>query len=467
MNVKRTTLRLYRQCLNELLKKVLFVCLLPGAIYACSGSKQPIGDKAGTYQLPAPEDVVMYQVNPRVFAPSASFRAVAEQLDSIRELGINVLWFMPVNEVGREKSVNSPYCVKDYKAVNPEFGTMEEFKEVVNRCHAKGLSVIIDWVANHTSWDNAWLAQHREWYTQNENGEVISPAGTGWNDVADLNFDNPDMRLAMIDAMTYWVNEVGIDGFRCDAADFVPFDFWQQAVDSLRTIPGRSLLLLAEGKRKDHFDAGFDMNYAWDFHGKVRDVFRNDSCATTLFAADRDEYDTIPAGKVKLRFTTNHDETMKMSPIEEFGGERGSMAAFVLTAYLHGGALIYGSQEVGYPGRIDFFRYCPVDWSANPALRAEYRSLMALYNEHPAIRKGELKTYPDCQALLFEKQKDGERFLVAVNVRPAEVSVSLPAAWANRYYTDALTGEKQAATNGLSLVPYEYRVMKYLPQALQ
>ncbi len=439
------------------MKKILFsVALLLSGLYACSGGKQT----AVTYQLPATDDVVMYQVNPRVFAAEASFRAVGEQLDSIRALGINVVWFMPINEVGRLNSVNSPYCVKDYRAVNPEFGTMDDFREVVARCHEKGMSVIIDWVPNHTSWDNEWLAQHKEWYTQDENGEVISPAGTGWNDVADLNFDNAEMRLAMIDAMKYWVTEVGIDGFRCDAADFVPFEFWKQAVDSLRAIPERSLLLLAEGKRKDHFDAGFDMNYAWDFHGKVRDVFRQDSCAASLFTADRGEYDTIPAGKVKLRFTTNHDETMKMSPVEEFGGERGSMAAFVASTYLHGGALIYGSQEVGHPERIDFFRYCPVDWSANPALRAEYRTLMSLYNGHPAIRKGTCIAYPDSNVLLFEKQAEGERFLIAVNVRPEEASVALPAEWASRSCTDALTEAEITTTDTLSLPPYAYYIMK-------
>lgn len=252
--------------------------------------------------LPAVEDVVMYQVNPRVFAPEKSFKAVERRLDSIQALGINVVWFMPINEVGQEKSVNSPYCVKDYKGVNPEFGTLDEFKALVATCHQKGMNVIIDWVANHTSWDNAWIA-NKEWYTQDEAGNIIFPAGTGWKDVADLNFDNQEMRLAMIEAMKFWVTEIGIDGFRCDAADFVPFDFWKQALDSLRAIPERSLLMLAEGKRRDHFDAGFDMNYSWDFLESLRDVFVKDAPAQELFATDKAEYDTIPVGKVKLRFT--------------------------------------------------------------------------------------------------------------------------------------------------------------------
>ena len=192
------------------------------------------------YEVPAPEDVVMYQVNPRVFAAGNSFNAVAQHIDSIKALGTNVVWFMPIYPVGQINSVNSPYCISDYKGVNPEFGTLEEFKNVVSLCHNSGMSVIVDWVANHTSWDSKWI-EHRDWYTQNEKGEIVHPANTGWLDVADLNFDNPQMRLTMIDAMKYWVTEVGIDGFRCDAADFVPFDFWKQCCDSLRAIPDHKL----------------------------------------------------------------------------------------------------------------------------------------------------------------------------------------------------------------------------------
>lgn len=437
---------------------ILFSIGLLSMLCAC-GAKQQL-HTASTYTLPAPEDVVMYQVNPRVFAPKASFNAVGEYLDSIQKLGVNVVWFMPVNEVGKEKSVNSPYCVKDYKGVNPEFGTIDEFKQVISRCHEKGMSVIIDWVANHTSWDNAWLV-HKDWYTQDAEGTIISPAGTGWNDVADLNFDNQEMRLAMIDAMTFWVDSVGIDGFRCDAADFVPFDFWKQAVDSLRSRSERPLLMLAEGKRKDHYAAGFDMDYAWNFLEGVREVFLKDSCASTLFDIDRAEYDSIPVGKVKLRFTTNHDESAKMSPISEFKGDRGAMAAFVLSSYLHGGALIYGSQEVGYPDRINFFNYCPMDWTANPALRKEFEQLMRLYNEYPAIRKGSLKAYPDCNALSFEKEAAGERILILVNVRAAAQTVALPEDWKNHPCTNLCTNVQESLAGSIELAPYEYRILKY------
>lgn len=438
------------------MKRFIFLLPLLCLLFACTGKRQ---NDSAKHELPAVQDVVMYQINPRVFAPQNSFRAVERRLDSIRALGVNVVWFMPLNEVGQEKSVNSPYCVKDYKAVNPEFGTLDEFRSLVSACHTRGMHVIIDWVANHTSWDNAWIA-NKSWYTQDSTGTIISPAGTGWNDVADLDFSNPEMRLAMIEAMKFWVTEVGIDGFRCDAADFVPFDFWKQSLDSLRAIPHHPLLMLAEGKRRDHFDAGFDMNYSWDFLETLRDVFLKDAPATRLIDTGTAEYDTIPLGKVKLRFTTNHDESAKMSPINEFGGVRGSMAAFVLTTYLQGGALIYGSQEVGYPDAINFFRYVPVDWMANAELYQEYRRLMALYNEHPAIRKGTLKTYPNADVLLFEKQEGKDRVLVAVNVRDREAEVALPEDWSSRATQDMYTATERKAETELTLAPYQYLILK-------
>lgn len=438
-------------------RNILFSMGMLSLLCACGGQRQL---NQASYELPAPEDVMMYQVNPRVFAPSSSFNAVGAYLDSVQQLGVNVVWFMPINEVGKEKSVNSPYCVKDYKALNPEFGTMDEFRRLIDQCHRRGMSVIIDWVANHTSWDSDWM-KNRDWYTQDADGNIISPANTGWHDVADLNFDHPEMRLAMIDAMKFWVDSAGVDGFRCDAADFVPFDFWKQAIDTLRAIPDHPLLMLAEGKRKDHFKAGFDMNYAWDFLEGVREVFLKDSCASMLFDVDRAEYDSLPAGKVKLRFTTNHDETVKMSPVQEFDGERGAMSAFVISTYLRGGALIYSSQEVGYPEQIDFFRYCPVDWSSKNDLRKEYEALMRLYNESPAIRKGAICEYPDCHVSLFEKTSGTERFLIAVNVRDREHAVALPEEWRNRTCTVMLTDHREELSDTLSLAPYQYKIIKY------
>lgn len=420
------------------------------------------------YTVPDPEDVAMYQVNPRLYAAENSFKAFTTHIDSIRTLGMNVVWFMPICEIGRdEKAMSSPYCVKDYKNVNPEYGTLDDFRNLVAKCHEKGLSVIMDWVANHTSWDNNWITEHPEWYTHNEDGEIIFPENTNWADVADLDFDNPEMRAAMIDAMKFWIEEVGVDGFRCDAADFVPFDFWKECVSALRAIPDRKLLLLAEGQRKDHFEAGFDMNYAWGYIATLRSIYgaggrRGPALpASALIDTDAEEYDSIPAGCVKLRFTTNHDETSKMSPIREFAGERGSMAAFVASTFIHGGALIYDSQEVGYPGRINFFRYVPVDWQANSDLFQEYCKLMSLYNEYPAIRKGAVVPYPDNNVLMFGKvYSDNSSFLVCVNVRQERMAVKLPVGWAGQTCQNMMTGKEVKLGETLALDPFEYLILK-------
>ena len=436
------------------MRHITLALLAAALLVACSGKPAVVTQ----YSVPAPEDVVMYEINPRVFAPDHSFNAVAEQLDSIQSLGVNVVWFMPLYVTGELKAKNSPYCIRDYRALKPEFGTIDEFKAMVDECHERGLSVIMDWVANHTSWDNAWVSEHPDWYTQDENGNIIHPAGTNWEDVADLNFDNAEMRLAMIDAMRYWVNEADVDGFRCDAADFVPFDFWKQAVDSLRAMP-KDLLLLAEGNRKDHFEAGFQMNYAWNFMHNMRQVFIKGEPATRLIEADKEEYEGIPEGCVKLRFTTNHDESTHLTPVGEYGGERGSMSAFVIATYLHGGALIYSSQEVGYADPINFFKYVPVDWESNKEIRAEYKKLMALYNESAAVRKGTLATYPEDDAMVFTKTCCDDSYLVVASVRNEPVTAAVPEEWVGKKVTEYMSGEEVTLGESLSLEPYEYLIL--------
>jgi len=429
----------------------LFFLLLLG----CSGG--PGTQPKGSYELPELEDVVIYQVNPRVFTSDRTFRAVGFYLDSIKQLGANVVWFMPIHEIGKEKSVNSPYCVRDYKSVNSEFGTMQEFKELITQCHEKQLGVIIDWVPNHTAWDHPWIA-NKSWYTQNEQGEVIWPEGTGWRDVADLNYDNMEMRLAMIDAMKYWVTEIGIDGFRVDAVDYVPADFLKQANDTLLNIPDTRLLLLAEGKRPDHFESGYQLNYGWDFAQMMRRVYRRGESASSLFEAHEKEYAEIPAGKHKLRFSTNHDESAGKSAVQEWNGERGSMSAFVIAAFIPGCPMIYSSQEVGYPDKINFFYPTPVDWSMNNSLRKEYEWLMGIYNSNEAFRKGEMNTYPDDDILLFERTGDKQSYLIAVNVRDEQKSMKLPAVLSTKSFTNLYTGNKEKLSEEIRLNPYEYRI---------
>jgi len=442
------------------MRRLLFAVSILLAVVGCKPNQQPA---EAAFEMPAPQDIAMYQVNPRVFAPSNSLNAVAARIDSIRELGVNVMWVMPIYPIGEEKGKNSPYCIRDYKAIAPEFGTIDDFKHLTQVCHEHGMGIILDWVANHTAWDHPWLKAHPDWYTHDEQTDtIIHPRPWDWYDVADLNYDNKDMRQAMIDAMKFWIVEVGIDGFRCDVADGVPADFWKEAIDTLRQAASpRQIVMLAEGKRSDNFTVGgFDMNYGWDYKDELVKVF-NGAPASDLIKADKAEYDSLPDGKVKLRFTTNHDHATEVEPCVQFTNDRGAMAAYVASIFPHGGALIYGSQEVGYPEPINFFKYVPVDWTQKPEIYDEYEELIELYNEHPALRKGRLTTYPDQDVLIFEKYDDNERFLLLVNVRNAERQAAIPAEWVGRETEDELTDHKIKLETTQTLAPFQYLILEY------
>ena len=451
---------------TRLVTKLLFGVSLLSLSYfvtACRPKAQePDGPVAALRQMPAVADVAMYQVNPRVFAPEKSLLAVADRIDSIAALGVNVMWVMPIYPIGIEKGKNSPYCIRDYKAIAPEFGTLDDFKHLARVCHEHGMAIILDWVANHTAWDHPWVSEHPDWYTHDEKADtIIHPRPWEWYDVADLNYDNREMRLAMIDAMKYWICDVGIDGFRCDVADGVPADFWKETIDTLRQAAGnRRILMLAEGKRPDNFTAGFDMNYAWDFNDAMISVVRDAKPASLLFDVDKAEYDSLPAGKVKLRFTTNHDESTKKTPPELFNSLRGSMAAYVAATFLHGGALIYGSQEVGYPEPINFFKYVPVDWTANPEIYQEYQKLIGIYNASPAIREGVINSYPHKDVLAFDRTKGDNRILVLVNLRDSAITIPTPKPWLNKETTDLCANKHVSLRDSVKLQPYGYLILE-------
>ena len=439
---------------------LLFVTVMTFGCKPKDHHATPVSD---SFVVPEVADVVMYQVNPRVFAPQNSFQAIIARLDSIEDLGVNMLWIMPIYPIGEEKSKNSPYSVRDYKAVAPEYGTLDDLRMLVQSCHERGMGVILDWVANHTAWDNVWLQQHPDWYTHDSTGNIIFPPGTDWTDVADLNYDNKDMRAAMIDAMRFWVDSVGVDGFRCDVADQVPVDFWTECIDNLRAAAKpRNLIMLAEGANPDNFKAGFDLNYAWEFMGAIAQVMKGEAKVGKLLSVDKHEYENLDNGKFKLRFTTNHDEATKASPVTLYGGPKASMAAFVATTMLHGGMLVYGSQEVGYPETINFFHYVPVDWNANPAMRDEYKKLIAIYNDHPALRSsGKVVPFDDDEnnVLIVDRVLNNDNVLVVVNVRNDAHNVELPAMWAGKNVKNLFTGQEMQLSRRITLQPYQYLLL--------
>jgi len=459
-----------------MLKNIYFFCFILMFLASCKSEEDtvivtppvvntdPVQYGTPFTQVPNTTDIVMYEVNMRAFSNTDNFAGVTSRLDNLKDLGVNVVWLMPIYPVGILKSagqMGSPYCVRNYKEVNTEFGTLEDLRALINAAHSKGMAVILDWVGNHTSWDNPWI-DNKSWYTQDASGNIIIPAGTTWTDVADLNYNNQEMRQAMITAMKYWVLTANIDGFRCDYADGVPADFWKQATDTLKKIPQHQLIMLAEGTRKDHFSSGFQMNYSFDYYGTIKNVYQNNLAASNLFTTNSSEYSGIVNGGQKLRYTTNHDVcSSDGSPITIYGGIQGALSAFVITAYMGGVPLIYNGQEVGCPTSISFFSKTPIDWTINPTLPAIYKQILAVRQASTAVKTGTLEAYSNTNIVAFKRKSGTEEVLVIVNTRKSTINYTLDAAIANTNWKDALNNNAAVSLGtSLQLAPNAYMILK-------
>jgi len=376
------------------------------------------------------DEAVVYEVYVRSFTPEGTFSAIIPRLDELQNLGATVLWLMPIHPVGEERKkgeLGSPYAIRDYKAVNPRFGTMEDFRALVDSVHARDMKLIIDLVANHTAWDNAWVEANPEWYTTDSTGTMTHPEGTDWTDVADLNYDNADMRAAMTDAMRFWVEDVGIDGYRCDVAELVPLDFWEEAIAELRSV--KPVMMLAEGTEPELHRAGFDVTYAWNTYNALKQIW-DGAPATTLFDALSEEEAEFPDGAERLRFTTNHDETAwDATPLDLFGGTDGAQAAAVVAATLPGLLLLYNGQEVGDTQQLPLFEKVTIDWNADAGMRAFYDDLLDRRASDAALASDAFEPVDhdaSNDVLAYYRGTGDDRRLVAVNVRDREVTTTLP-----------------------------------------
>ena len=410
--------------------------------------------------VPDARDVVIYQVNMRSFSSTRNFQGVISRLDSIKNLGVNVIYLMPIYPVGALKSVNSPYCVKDYKAVNAEFGTLADLRTLIDGAHTRGMTVILDWVANHTAWDNAWIS-NKSWYVQDNSGNIVSP--TGWTDVAQLNFQNAEMRKEMIKDMKYWVYTANCDGFRCDYADGPPADFWKQAIDTLRNIKTHKLLMMAEGTRADHYASGFNFTFGFRFYGQLKTIYSSNQPVTNIDNINAQEFPSgISDMNLVVRYITNHDvNSSDGTTLDLFGGSTGSMAAFVVAAYMKGVPMIYNGQEVGTSFRLVFpFTGTTIKWDQNPATVAESKKIIALRNNNVAIRRGTLTSYDNTNVCAFTKTSGTQTVLVISNLRSTAITFTLPAVLANTSWQDAFTGNTVALNAQTILAPYSYLVLK-------
>lgn len=389
-------------------------------------------ETAGTrYQPEWTKDAVIYEVNVRQYTEEGTFAAFAEHLQEIKDMGITVLWFMPIHpisETNRSGTLGSYYSVTDYRAVNPEFGTEEDFAALVEQAHEMGFHVMMDWVANHTGWDCEWITGHPDWYTQDAAGEIISPEGMGWPDVADLNYDSKEMRKEMISCMKYWIEQYDIDGYRCDYATGVPTDFWEAAREELETV--KPVYMLAEDNINEGLlEKAFDFNYNWGLYDVLGPVAKDTKTADRIKLYIPDDF---PDGAYSLNFLDNHDKNSYESTIMSRYGEDVIPSMFALIYTIPGAPLVYTGDEIGLDHSLEFMERDPVDWDGTGR---SYRELLAalgsIRSGNPALYCGnyggsiEYYETEKKSVLAFSRQKDGNLVKCIFNMSKRETEVNL------------------------------------------
>ncbi len=417
-------------------------------------------------------DAVIYEVNVRQYTPEGTFAALQRHLPRLRALGVDVLWLMPVQPIGRKNRkgvLGSYYSIADYRGVNPEFGTRADVVRFVQGAHRRGMKVILDWVPNHTAYDHPWTAQHPDWYERNPDGTIHNARDnegkeTDWTDVAELNYANADMRRAMIADMRFWLDSVGVDGFRCDVAGGVPDDFWAAARRELGA--GRpGLFMLAEAE-SPAMHAAFDMTYGWELHHLLNDLAKGRKGTAELDRYFARQDSAYPADAYRMYFTSNHDEnSWQGTEFERMGANH--LPAYVLAATAKNGVpLLYTGQEASLNKRLRFFERDTVDWSG-PSLAAWYGRLFALRRAQPALRNGaeggdqrRLDTDGGDRVYAFTRTRGANSVVVAVNFGDAPARVRYRGLPRPGGYRDGFggPGAALAADGVLELPAHGYRV---------
>jgi len=351
--------------------RLLASILALAALASCGGAQKqntaenPQTTDARTQILEYARTANIYEVNVRQYTPEGTFKAFKEHLQRLDAMEVDIIWLMPITPIsvdGRKGSLGSYYAVRNYTEVNPEFGNLSDLKELVSEAHKLGMRVIIDWVANHTGRDNEWTKNHKDWFNQDSLGNIICPAGTDWTDVSDLNYDNAEMRQAMIDAMKFWVSNADIDGFRCDMAGMVPVDFWVEARRQLMEL--KPVFMLAEDNTPEIHKA-FDVSYNWEIHHCLNDIAQGKKNADSLIDIWNSKAARFQKGDLWLNFTSNHDENSWSGTEYDRMGEYVEMMS-ALTYCLPGMPLTYSGQEAANRKSLRFFDKDTIDFSNLP-----------------------------------------------------------------------------------------------------
>jgi len=454
------------------LHKAFILIAVFSLLIACGREEKEIRKPVSVVQHPQwSKNVTIYELNIRQFSEEGTFKAVEQRLDEIADLGVGLIWLMPIHPIGeknRKGTLGSPYSVKDYLAVNPEYGTEQDFRDLVHAIHAKGMYVIIDWVANHSAWDIGLTETHPEWFNRDDQGNFVPP-NRDWSDVIDLNYDNLEMRRFMLDALKYWVREFDIDGYRCDVAELVPIDFWDQARRELDAI--KPVFMLAESEAAYMHNRAFDMTYSWELYRTMRAIYAGEKEAGSIDSLLLKEKKLYPENAYRMRFLTNHDENSWHGTVFELYGE-GLKAFAVLYSTLPGKPLLYSGQEAGMQKRLEFFEKDPIDWSGGETWRPFYSRLFNLYQQHPALYRGEMhKISPedDEAVYAFARVHENDKIVVVLNLSGERRQLVMESPWLEGAYTELFSNVPLAMgqSKDFDLEPWGYRVfVAEKPQAI-
>ncbi len=408
----------------------------------------------------------IYEVNIRQYTPEGTFNAFRKHLPRLQKMGVDILWLMPINPIGeknRKGSLGSYYAVKDYEAVNPEYGTLEDLRALIKDAHQRGMHVIIDWVANHTAWDNPWATEHPDWYVKDDKGNFKSPFD--WTDVIQLNYKNPQLRKAMIKAMKYWLINVDADGFRCDVAGMIPVDFWEEARKQLDAV--KPVFMLAEDEDNVALlKSAFDMNYTWKMLHLMNDIAAGKKQASEIWNYFNWNDKTFPADKYRMYFTSNHDEnSWNGTALERLGDAFKAFTVFDYT--VPGMPLTYSGQEAGNTKRLRFFDKDTLNWQSLPYADF-YTALNKLKHQNKALWGGKqtpklipLSKGQSDQVFAFYRQADNQHVVVILNLGKTPQEYKLDSEAIKGDYKNYFTGEDINITTDwvLKLQAWQYVVL--------
>ena len=427
--------------------------------FSCTSAKE---DYKGTEKEEYTRNSVIYEVNLRQYTEEGTINAFSEHLPYLKELGVDILWFMPVHpisELNRKGELGSYYAAKDYKAVNPEFGTFEDFKNMVDKAHSLGMKVMLDWVANHTGCDHVWLEEHPDWYKY-EDGKLVSP--WDWTDTYSLNYDNPEMCAAMVDAMKYWIKEADVDGFRCDVAFLVPVKFWDMARVELNKV--KPVFLLAEATEKELTDNAFDMVYNWPLLFMLDNICKGINKVSDLRELVVKQQSDLAPDAYYMNHITNHDRnTWDGTEFERYGAAVKSFAT--LTYVWPGMPLIYTGQEVGMNRRLEFFVKDTPPVKEKNEWYEFYSSLNDLKHNSKALRAGEqggeLKVYEtnNDNVLVISRTLGEEEILDIGNISNEESSIHFVSELPEGDFENYFTKEQVSLPAELTLAPWDFLLL--------